>query len=288
MAGGRVARIQWIIEIFHCAMVQDKPVGRGRISSLAHLVRNLHCALSSSCTCSCIFLHMSAMGNTLGLVLLPSFVPPTEQRQLVRWALRDHARNPNETNLDTHYMLPKAGLWNQYLRVRRGECEDVDITPHASLSRATTPGLDAKDPTSATQVESPGPRKLISNEAASPSNYLDLVNTPKLPAPPSQTLRSSPTSALIPKLRWANIGWYYHWGTKQYDFTRGPGEIDGLVRSICRRAVESIPWEKVFEGPNEEQEDNMVWGSGGPDWMYWDETYGEYITLVECILATVV
>ncbi|KAI0713454.1 hypothetical protein C8Q76DRAFT_731491 [Earliella scabrosa] len=204
--------------------------------------------------------------GTPGLVLLPSFVSPSEQRQLVRWALRDHARDPNETNLDTHYLLPKDGLWNQYLRVRKSECEDVDIMPRASLS--------ADAPTSAsqqTQGETPGPRQLISNEAASPDNYLDLAQTPKLPAPPSQTVRPVPTSALVPKLRWANIGWYYHWGTKQYDFTRGPGTIDGLVRGMCRRVVERIPWEMVFGTAT--RDGDASWGAHGPDWMEWQKTY---------------
>ena len=193
----------------------------------------------------------------------------------MRWALSEHARCPNETNLDTHYVLPPRGLWNEYLRVRKGEIEDVEITPRAAL-QSSTPGAVAPPNAASScekaevQAEPPGPRKLISNEPASPENYASLARTPKLPAPPSQTLRPVPTSSLIPKLRWANIGWYYHWGTKQYDFTRGPGEIAGLVRGVCRRAVEQIPWEKVFPAGKTEE----GWGDGGPDWMHWKETYG--------------
>ena len=189
----------------------------------------------------------------------------------MRWALSDHARCPNETNLDTHYILPTNGLWNEYLRVRKGEIEDVEITPRAAL-QSSTPGTEATPEAASSasareapqvQAEPPGPRKLISNEPASPENYTSLARTPKLPAPPSQTLRPVPTSSLIPKLRWANIGWYYHWGTKQYDFTRGPGEIAGLVRGVCRRAVEQIPWEKVFPaGKTEEMASLLVLNTG--------------------------
>ncbi|RPD59157.1 hypothetical protein L226DRAFT_553635 [Lentinus tigrinus ALCF2SS1-7] len=211
--------------------------------------------------------------GTPGLVLLPSFVPHDQQRQLVRWALSEHARCPNETNLDTHYLLPTNGLWNEYLHVRKGEIEDAEILPRVALQ--SPPGVGARSETTSTneqaliQAEPPGPRKLISNKPASPDNYAEFARTPKLPAPPSQTLRPVPISSLIPKLRWANIGWYYHWGTKQYDFTRGPGEIAGLVRSVCRRAVEQIPWAKVF--PVGEAEEG--WGDAGPDWMHWKETY---------------
>ncbi|TBU29048.1 hypothetical protein BD311DRAFT_662034 [Dichomitus squalens] len=209
--------------------------------------------------------------STPGLVYLPSFVPHNEQRQLVRWALRDHARLPNETNLDTHYVLPPEGLWNQYLRVRKGECEDAEILPRAFLqpTSATASDASAAQPKAA-DAEPPGPRKLVANEAASPGNYKSLANTPKLPAAPSQSVRPILTSSLVPKLRWANIGWYYHWGTKQYDFSRGPGEIADLVRGVCRRAVEQIPWEEVFgDGVGDE----MDWGETGPDWAYWKETY---------------
>ncbi|RDX52669.1 hypothetical protein OH76DRAFT_1399912 [Lentinus brumalis] len=234
---------------------------------------------SDAVECTEIFLHDGTgtgdrrkayvFPGTPGLVLLPSFVPHDEQRRLVRWALRDHARSPNETNLDTHYVLPRQGLWNDYLRVRKGEMQDVEVIPRAVLQTPTPATAEATPEYTQTQAVPPGPRQLISNEPASPDNYAELARTPKLPAPPSQTLRPVPTSSLISKLRWANIGWYYHWGTKQYDFTRGPGEIAGLVRRVCKRAVEQIPWARVFAGG--EGEDG--WGNGGPDWMHWKDTY---------------
>ena len=177
------------------------------------------------------------------------------------------ARHPNETNLDTHYILPVNGLWNEFIRVQRGEREDGDISPRASLGSEADP----------TQSETSGPRKLIANDAASPDNYLDLASTPKLPAPPSQSLRPISITNLLPKLRWANMGWYYHWGTKQYDFSRGPGEISPLVRGVCGRAVQSIPWEKVFGDCRAELDSSQLdWGDEGPDWMHWREIYGPF------------
>ncbi|KAI0328128.1 hypothetical protein GY45DRAFT_1255714 [Cubamyces sp. BRFM 1775] len=203
-----------------------------------------------------------------GLVLLPSYVSPTEQRRLIRWALSEQARHPNETNLDTHYVLPPDGLWNQYMRVRKGESEDVEILPRAALQSHAQP---PPEPTEHANGEVPGPRKLISNEPASPENFAKLATTPKPPAPPSASLHPVLTSALVPRLRWANVGWYYHWGTKQYDFTRGPGEIAGMVRKVCKGVVKRIPWERVFCG--REGDEGMDWGPSGPDWMDWQETY---------------
>ncbi|KAI0831750.1 hypothetical protein BC628DRAFT_1349622 [Trametes gibbosa] len=200
--------------------------------------------------------------GTPGLVLLPAFISPTEQRRLVRWALCKQAKHPNETNLDTHYVLPPDGLWNRYMRVRAGLLEDTEVPPRASFQDAQC------QPNGGTEV---GPRKLISNAPASPANYLELVTTPKPAAAPSQSLCPVPTSNLIRRLRWANIGWYYHWGTKQYDFTRGPGEIAPLVRDLCKGVVQSIPWDRVFDEGQEHV--TMEGGEGGSDWMDWKTTY---------------
>lgn len=232
------------------------------------------CAIQSVRYFELYHIHSCLSGGLLrdseyisGLVLLPSFIPPDQQQRLVHWALCDQARAPNETNLDTHYVLPTEGLWNQYIRVRNGEIDDTKVTPH-TYSQSNLDDASSQY----SQQELSGPRKLISNEAASIDNYASLAQTPKPPALPSQSLRPVPISHLIHKLRWANIGWFYHWGTKQYDFTRGPGEISEEIRGVCKSAVESIPWDVVFGS-----DDEADWGEGGQDWKDWHETYGEPI-----------
>lgn len=199
----------------------------------------------------------------LGLVLLPSFVGPDEQKRLVRWALCEQALHPNETNLDTHYVLPEGGLWNKYLDVRQELCEDDYIRPCASL---------LSTPSGSGVAEPPGPRKLVSNDPAGKDKYETLTSTPKLPAAPSSSVRPMLVSALVPKLRWANIGWSYHWGTKQYDFSKGKGVISQEIRSLCRRAVQAVRWDLVFANDKSTDGD---WGEDGPDWDQWNETYGE-------------
>ncbi|GBE82634.1 hypothetical protein SCP_0410190 [Sparassis crispa] len=201
--------------------------------------------------------------STPGLVLLPSFVSPEEQRHLVRWALSDHARPPNETNLDTHYILPEEGLWNKYVNVRRHVCEDEFIQPRASLTMAT-------DSISTVISEPTGPRKLISNEPVSKDNYAAISAAPKPPLAPSPSVHPLTTSALIQKLRWANIGWSYHWGSKQYDFSKGKVEIHDDVKRVCKRAVDAVDWFEVF---GDGVPDCGDWGEDGPDWESWNETY---------------
>ena len=190
-----------------------------------------------------------------GLVVLPAFIQPDQQRDLVRWSLADHARYPNETNLDAHYQIPQEGLWNAWLNSQNDPEKDILIQPKASE-------------TDVAPAEPPGPRKLIDNTPASLTNFRSLSSTPKSPQVPSATVRPNLTSKLLPKLRWANIGWFYHWGTKQYDFTKGRGTIDDRVRDVCRDAVRAVDWEQVYVVVK------TSWENTDPDWKSWNNTYG--------------
>jgi alkylated DNA repair protein alkB family protein 1 len=174
----------------------------------------------------------------------------------VRWSLEKQARDPNPTNLDIHYHLPKAGLWNSYIR-HKSAGEELTVQPKA---------IDAD----VVEPPSSGPRQLIDNTPLSPENYRDLAATPKPPPAPSASVQPTPISALLYKLRWANIGWYYHWGTKQYDFSHGKGEIDSQVRSICKSAVEAVDWNQVYDGT-----EDVEWDQSDPEWKSWGETYGQ-------------
>jgi len=199
--------------------------------------------------------------NIIGLVVLPSFVSPPDQKRLVRWALCDQARE-NETNLDAHYILPEEGLWNTYIKAQKCSSGDVLIQPRALTSPAqATPEL-------------PGPRKLVANTPASPETFQNLSASPKPPPFPSPTVQPSSCSALIRKLRWANVGWSYHWGTKQYDFAKGNGTVSAEIGNICRNAVELVDWDEIF---GDSSDLDAEWGAGGPDWQTWTETYGDMI-----------
>ncbi|KAJ7273622.1 hypothetical protein B0H12DRAFT_1090244 [Mycena haematopus] len=184
-----------------------------------------------------------------GLVLLPGFLSHEKQKELVRWSLADHARYPNETNLDIHYILPNEGLWTVCERVRRDPSQDIPVQPRAST---------CKLPPAAQEV--PGPRQLVNNTPATPDNFVELHATPKLPSSPSATAQPTPASALLPKLRWANIGWFYHWGTKQYDLTKGKVKIDP--------AVHAVDWDQVYD-----PSDTCDWGESGPEWKTWNQDY---------------
>lgn len=185
-------------------------------------------------------------------MILPSFVSEETQRDLIRWALRDHARYPNETNLDTHYILPHSGLWSTYL-----SSPETIVHP--------------RPPPSTTLPNSPGPRQLISNTPASPATFSLITSTPKPSSAPSVHAQPISTAQLVPRLRWANIGWSYHWGSKQYDFAREVQPVGEPFRRVCIEVVRSIRWEEVFGGASTKLLDDWETAS---EWRTWPETYG--------------
>lgn len=186
----------------------------------------------------------------LGLVLLPSFLSPKEQRDLVRWSLQEHSHTPNETNLDIHYVLPAEGLWNKSV-------QDGTALVYPRPIEGDTLYLKSES----------GPRQLINNTPANMNNFESMNHASKPPPLPSAT-EPFTCSDLLPRLRWANIGWFYHWGTKQYDFTKGKIPVHDAIRTVCKGAVRSIEWKDVFAS------DTSDWGPDGPDWMDWHEKYG--------------
>jgi hypothetical protein len=190
-------------------------------------------------------------------VIIPQLVSHEKQRDLVRWALRDHARPPNETNLDTHYLLPASGLWSA---ATNESSRSTLISP-----RATATSTSTSTSSSSTQ---PSRRTLVSNDPASPETFAVLLATPKLPAPPSTSLSPMPAFELVKKLRWANIGWYYHWGTKQYDFSQAKVPVDEHVAWLCKEVARGIDWEDVFDGSE------GPWPDGDGGWKEWDDEYG--------------
>ncbi|KIY50920.1 hypothetical protein FISHEDRAFT_38493 [Fistulina hepatica ATCC 64428] len=192
-----------------------------------------------------------------GFVVFPSFLSVEEQKVLVRWSLAEQARPPNITNLDVHYRLPENGIWNAMLQSRQDPSRIDVVLPKAATQK----------PEASRFPEDTGSRQLINNPAASKHNLDAIMATPKPDASPSSTVPSMSPSALVKKLRWANLGWYYHWSTKQYDFTRGKQPVDRRVRDICQKAVQSVDWSSVFDGREGD------WGDESLQWQNWGEKY---------------
>ncbi|KAI9006091.1 2OG-Fe(II) oxygenase superfamily-domain-containing protein [Gaertneriomyces semiglobifer] len=51
------------------------------------------------------------LGDYEGLLIIPNLFSAKAQRKLIRHCLRNYTCFPNVTNLDTHWRIPKEGLW---------------------------------------------------------------------------------------------------------------------------------------------------------------------------------
>ncbi|PVG04465.1 hypothetical protein CPB86DRAFT_722448 [Serendipita vermifera] len=196
-----------------------------------------------------------------GFVLLPGFLSIEEQRHLIQEALENHARHPNENNLDTHYILPKDGLWNAWKEYCTREREGNTNSPPI----IATKGADDTDGIAESR------RTLINNTAASVENFEEMRSMPKVPPPPSTTLSPLPLNSILHKLRWSNIGHFYHWGTKSYEFDRPYIPVPADIKRVCTNAVQAVDWSDVWK----EDQDIIAeeWENSRPDWDTWPETF---------------
>ncbi|KAL5490381.1 hypothetical protein ACEPAI_5214 [Sanghuangporus weigelae] len=184
-----------------------------------------------------------------GLVILPRYLNQELQRRLIRWSLAVHARRPNETNLDTHYRIPAEGLWN--LHIRR--------------DTSTLPPRD---------YDSPQNGEMDSASVSNPTTDHSATSTrPRTPPAQPVTHGSATATELLPKLRWANIGWFYDWGTKEYEFSRGKPDVREPIRSICKEIVRIVDWNAVFDTPMHDYDMHHEVVVASPEWSGWDSSY---------------
>lgn len=196
-------------------------------------------------------------------MLLPGFLSQKQQRELIKATLETHTRHPNENNLDTHYNLPPEGIWDSWKSYKAGLELDSSLQPPIVETKAT------KD----TPHQEGGPRALIDNIAGSVRTYEEMRTMPKSEALPSTTLQSTPLPSIVTKLRWSNIGYFYHWGTKTYEFDRPYIPIPDDIADICKGAVRSVEWHDIW-GDRSDQ-DAGDWEMGTPDWAEWHKTFSK-------------
>ncbi|RIA92841.1 hypothetical protein C1645_691274 [Glomus cerebriforme] len=157
-----------------------------------------------------------------GFIFIPNPFTPKVQKNIIKRCLKDFAKYPNKSNLDTHYILPKEGLWNLYEKGINSELNENDVIPlRASENR---------DKEKEEKVE----------EKAEP-----------LPSPGVPIL--SP-SQLIKKLRWVTLGYQYHWPTKTYHLDKRfsfPKDIE-LLTTFVIKSINGIKFIEKNENNGEQ------------------------------------
>lgn len=197
-----------------------------------------------------------------GLILLPGALSPSAQQKLVKVCIKEYVREPNLTNLHTHYEMPQEGLWKLVedelrgtrsadsqrsgepetwvkpkLRTARSiednddydQSEDPSLTPPSAINKTEDPSAE------------PVATKRILSSATGPSQEEQFA-IDKAPPSPSSTVPFLAPSALIRRLRWVTLGYQYHWASKTYHFDKRypfPALVADMSRSIAR-AVEGL------------------------------------------------
>ncbi|GAA5951116.1 hypothetical protein JCM8115_005059 [Rhodotorula mucilaginosa] len=177
-----------------------------------------------------------------GFVFFPRILPESLQRALVIETL-SHAAQPNLTSLDNHYELPRGGLWSAW-RNGRGE-EGVSQKVAAAPAGAST---SASGPSTAETTLEESERLTSASSAA-----------------------GATVGELLPKLRWANVGWHYNWTTKLYEFERGQPPLPPLIYQCCRSLARLMPWETIYGA--ERAADGTETTPTKIDWKRWREAY---------------
>lgn len=181
------------------------------------------------------------------------------------WALVEQAKHPNITNLDAHYQVPDCGIWQA--SQSRDTMIEISTKAHSCTDYESDVGNVAKNKT-----HEAGPRQLISNVAASLSNFESIQAAPKPPPQASGSVKPTKAAMLLRKLRWVNIGWFYHWGIKQYDFSKGREDVSSHIQRICKSSVNLVPWQEVFgKHPLDDQWEDQT----HHNYRLWGETYGK-------------
>lgn len=183
-----------------------------------------------------------------GLIVIPNAFSPEAQRRLIRRCIRDYARPPNTSNLDTHYVVPSSGLWELHEKQVRGECDPKYCIPKKSDKQKEQDKRCDDD-----SVE----------QKACADNFNPKINVQKADPPPADTVPELPPSKLIYKMRWVTLGYQYHWPTKTYHFDRRyamPDDVSEITREVVT-AVEDIgygDWKNVYRGSDFKAEAGVV------------------------------
>jgi alkylated DNA repair protein alkB family protein 1 len=135
----------------------------------------------------------------LGCILIPSYLNPAEQVDLLTSALATYTLPPNPLSLSTHYDLPED-IFETYIT----DPERKVQTLFSRLSPEQQEGIRARE-------QEIGHRVSKESKSGSEVGYEKILQSGKVwegDVPGSQ-LSERGVGELMKELRWANLGWVY-------------------------------------------------------------------------------
>lgn len=199
-----------------------------------------------------------------GLIVIPNAFTPQAQRSLIKKCLTEYPRPPNTSNLDTHYVIPKSGIWPLYVAQENGNLQPTD--PDYYIPKKILEDSDIDTTTYSDSEE----EKLIEKPAvtACSVDFKPVISNPKpdpLPAPGVPLL---PPAEMLRKMRWITLGYQYHWTTKTYHLDRRypfPEDVSDLTKAVVT-AVENVgydgkegeAWKNTYKGADFNAEAGVI------------------------------
>ncbi|CAG8450777.1 6123_t:CDS:2 [Cetraspora pellucida] len=166
-----------------------------------------------------------------GFIFIPNPFTPDAQKHVIKRCLKDFTKHPNISNLDTHYVLPKQGIWELYEKVFNNILDENDKECFIPLKASSI-----NKNNNVRYVDDDEDSILITDPSLE-STKSTTTNEKKPDPSPSSTVSILPPSQLIRKLRWITLGYQYHWSTKTYHFDRRfefPQDIGDLTTAVVK------------------------------------------------------
>jgi alkylated DNA repair protein alkB family protein 1 len=158
-----------------------------------------------------------------GLWLVKDAIPPQMQIQLVQEALTEWAKPPNVSNLDSHFHIPKNGIWNEFKlwesRSHELMVERRHFTHEEPLEASKSDLVELKK-SRVYSVYDPEANIVIDSPVDTMIKNVDM-----------------PISRVLNRLRWVTLGHQYNWSKKEYHFDRVPEFPPGLEQ-LTKEIVE--------------------------------------------------
>ena len=168
-------------------------------------------------------------------------------------ALSAYTRPPNVSNLDTHWHIPKDGLWQQWVDERVGNNTDVSLVkPRQGSGEWNEDQQIAKDEEryqlhQRKENHDPNTSQMSAGTIGS-SEKLRIHDSDVSPSTSDLSRSGCLPSTLIRRLRWVTLGFQYDWFTKEYvTNSRSPFPTD--FATICQTIVAAVgPFLRVRKG----------------------------------------
>ncbi|KAI8073515.1 uncharacterized protein B0P05DRAFT_573049 [Gilbertella persicaria] len=173
-----------------------------------------------------------------GLIIIPHAFTPKAQRHLIKQCLSVYPQPPNTSNLDTHYIIPKTGIWPLYEAQEQGLLKAPDFY----VPKKTQVGDSAGYSDSDSEEDQAMP-------TACSDQFKPVIDQEKPDPPPAPGVPLLPPNELVRKLRWVTLGYQYHWPTKTYHLDRQypfPNDVSELTKAVVT-AIENIGYQSENE-----------------------------------------